>query len=100
MAIDGAPSALLGGAPSARLPNPESISEAVLIAEAELASEAARPKPRWNRTSGLMFVLKTSLWRPGDLSSIFDESQPASAFITIKQSILCHGMAARKHLLP
>ena len=46
----------------------ESISEAVLIAEAELASEAARPKPRRNRTSGLMFVLKTSPWRPGDLS--------------------------------
>ncbi len=91
-----------GLAPSALEPTsyPESISEAVLIAEAELASEAARPKPRWNRTSGLMFVLKTSLWRPGDLSSIFDESQPASAFITIKQSILCHGMAARKHLLP
>ena len=39
-----------------------------VIAEAELASEAARPKPRRNRTSGLMFVLKTSPWRPGDLS--------------------------------
>ena len=42
---------------------------AVLIAEAEFASEAARPKPRWNRTSGLMFVLKTSPWRPGDLNA-------------------------------
>ena len=39
-----------------------------MIAEAELASEAARPKPRRNRSSGLMFVLKTSPWRPGDLS--------------------------------
>ena len=40
-----------------------------MIAEAELVSEAARPKPRRNRTSGLMFVLKTSPWRPGDLNA-------------------------------
>ncbi len=40
----------------------------VLIAEDELASEDARPEPRRNRTSGLKFVLKTSPWRPGDLS--------------------------------
>ena len=48
--------------------DPESLSEAVLIAEAELASEAARPNPRRNQTSGLKFVLKTIPWHPGDLS--------------------------------
>ena len=47
---------------------PETLFEAVLIAEAELASEAARPNPRRNQTSGLKFVLKTAPWRPGDLS--------------------------------
>jgi len=46
----------------------ESLFEAVLVAEAELASEAARPNPRRNQTSGLEFVLKTAPWRPGDLS--------------------------------
>ena len=48
--------------------DPESLSEAVLIAEAELASEAARPNPRRNQTSGLKFVLETTPWRLGDLS--------------------------------
>ena len=48
--------------------DPESLSEAVLIAEAELASEAARPNPRRNQTSGLKFVLKTIPWHPGDHS--------------------------------
>ena len=48
--------------------DPESLSEAVLFAEAELASEAARPNPRRNQTSGLKFVLKTVPWHPGDLS--------------------------------
>ena len=46
----------------------ESLFEAVLIAEAELASEAGRPNPRRNQTSGLEFVIKTAPWRPGDLS--------------------------------
>ena len=59
-----------GLAPSALVPiaDPESISEAVLIAEAELASEAARTNLRRNQTSGLEFVLQTVPWRPGDLS--------------------------------
>ena len=46
----------------------ESLFEAVLVAEAELASEAARPNPRRNQTSGLEVVLKTAPWRPSDLS--------------------------------
>ncbi len=48
--------------------DPESLPEAVLIAEAELASEAACPNPRRSQTSGLKFVLKTVPWHPGDLS--------------------------------
>ena len=56
----------------------ESLFEAVLIAEAELASEAARPNPRRNQTSGLKFVLKTAPWRPGGLSSDLARGKPGA----------------------
>ncbi len=69
-----------GLAPSALEPTSysESISEAVLIAEAELASEAAGPNPRRNRSSGLEFVLKTNPWRPGEVPGSAAETQNAN----------------------
>ena len=58
---------------------------AVWIAEAELASAAARPRPRQNQTSGLMFVLKTIPWRPGDLSGAGREGGTEPKVLTVGQ---------------
>ena len=78
--------------------DPETLFEAVLIAEAELASEAARPNPRRNQTSGLKFVLKTAPWRPGGLSSDLARGKPGACPQGFSATLTTNVVHFQRHL--